>query len=84
MVQYIDMINSTVLNMISVLNKNTILTLEMVMFGTRRTEEFADINALNDLYNAGWIEGMENEDECYWIMTPAGSELYFVLQDLVI
>jgi hypothetical protein len=70
--------------MVSVLNRQSILVLEMVINGTWETADFDDLNSLDDLYQAGWVDGISDGDYCVWIMTNKGRKLYDVLGDLII
>lgn len=80
------MINNTILIMIGALNAKTHHTLNIISNCTLTTSEFKDLDALVELYDAGWIDGVskDHEDECYWIMTNAGRKLFNILADVVV
>jgi hypothetical protein len=80
------MINAKVLNMIGGIDPVTYVTLNCIRNQTCRTEDFDDLSALDDLYNAGWINGYTDEstDDCMWILTDDGRKLLQIIEDIII
>jgi len=78
------MINTNIVNMLSAINERSILVLEMVVNASWETSDFDDLEALDALYQVGWIDGVCQDDECRWIMTEKGRGLYGVLSGLVV
>lgn len=74
------MINTKVLNMISAIDLRTWPVLEQVMNYTLETDDFDDIDALDQLYRGGLVDGI-GDDECRWIVTDDGRKLYYLLSE---
>jgi hypothetical protein len=78
------MINNDILDMVNVLNRRSVLVLEMILNGTWETSDFDDLDSLDVLCQAGWIDGVSDGYDCYWVPTDKGRKLYDVLADLII
>lgn len=76
--------DNTVLNMLSVINARSFDVLKMVAGFTLATESFDDVESLDELYRAGWVDGIEDGDSCRWVMTKQGTNLYRFIDTLVI
>ena len=48
------------------------------------TSYYGDLDSLEALYNAGWIDGISDGDDCLWVVTKSGAKLYDLLEDLIV
>jgi hypothetical protein len=78
------MINNNVVVMLSTLNTDSVRVLNTVYTQTLETAEFDDLDSLEALYNSGWINGVDLDGDCLWIMTGAGRVLYAILEDVIV
>ena len=78
------MINSNLISMLSAINERSAVVLNTIMTVTLETGEFDDMDSLETLYEADWIDGICGDDECRWIMTDKGRKLYGLLEDLIV